>query len=677
MTFLNPFFLFGLLSITIPVALHLFDLQRPKKMIFTNVAFLREIIQQQSSARRLKHWLILLSRILFLTFLVLAFAQPIINATSTQISPSGSSIQVYTDNSYSMQNESDQQALLDQASALAQQIPNAYSASATYRLLTNEFSGNDWQYHTRDGYLDQLTELDYNGQSRTAAEVSKRISSSASKHTHSVQDVFVFSDFQKSYWKDLIESKPDSQINWHYIPVQSSELLNVAIDSIWLETPFVQAGKPNKLHVRVKAYGKGKRETVCKLFINDVQISTSGIEVTGGQELHTYFDFTLDQSSSYRGVIRFDDSPVVFDNAFYFTLNSAQEIHVTSLHQSGVNYLSKLYSNEKLFSLNSFAYSTIDYSKLNQSDLIVLEEYSSSSKAIIQNLKQVLAKGGNVALFPSLDEDWTAWQQFLKELGIAVKPTTLKDSTGKQAWYLQFPDTDQPFFKDVFADKSKHLAEMPFSIPLFETVSPGTVLLRYQQGTPFLTQIPTGKGNVFVFSGCLSDKLSSFQRHSIFVPVMYTIAFDALPVSNQLYYRTTDQNVIVTSASSDVSQVQISKDSLSWLPIQNIREGEIILDLPDEIKTSGFYTVKQKDSTIATLAINYGRGESDCTPITKEELTSWAEGKKNVHILEAVNQIDFADELKSLRDGKPLWKYCVILALIFLLAEVLLLRFLK
>ncbi|ABG59061.1 BatA domain-containing protein [Cytophaga hutchinsonii] len=677
MTFLNPFFLFGLLAIAIPIALHLFDLQRPKKMIFTNVAFLREIIQQQSSARRLKHWLILLSRILFISFLVLAFAQPIINATSSSKGNQGSNVQVYVDNSYSMQNELEQQSLLAHVSGLAQQVPNSYSASTTYRLFTNEFSGNDWQYNTRDSYFDKLTELDYNGQSRTFADVARRILSSNSKNNAHAQDVFVFSDFQKSYWNSMLPASLDSTIQWHLVPIQSAEVLNIAIDSIWLETPFIQAGKPNKLHMRIKAYGKGKRETVCKLFINDIQISTTGIEITGGQELNTSFDFTLDKNSSYKGVIRFDDSPISFDNAFYFTLNSAQEINITNLHQSGGTYLSKLYSNEQLFQLQSYSYSTIDYSKLNQSDLVVLEEYSSSNKAIVQNLKQVLAKGGNVALFPPLNEDKASWEAFLKELSISVKPTALKDSVGKQAWYLKFPDTDQPFFKDVFTDKRKHLVEMPFSVPLFETVSPGTVLLRYQQGTPFLTQIQAGKGNVFVFSGCLTDKMSSFQRHSIFVPIMYTIAFDALPSSNQLYYRTTDQQITVKSNVSGLNQVHVVKDSINWLPIQNIRDGEIVLDLPDEIKTSGFYDIKNTDSTLAVLAINYGRGESDCNALTTEALQEFAAGKQYIHILDAVNQKDFSDALKSLRDGKPLWKYCVILALLFLLVEVLLLRFLK
>ena len=589
MTFLNPFFLFGLFAIAVPIALHLFDLQRPKKMIFTNVAFLREIIQQQSSARRLKHWLILLARVLFILFIVLAFAQPIINPTQNQITSAGSTVQVYIDNSFSLQNEEEQQPLLEIATGLAQKIPEAYSASNSIRLFTNEFSGNDWQYHTRDGYLDALTELDYNGQSRTAAEISKRIVSSASKNSTSIQDVYVFSDFQKSYWKELIETKPDSQLNWHFVPIQNTEALNISVDSIWLGTPFIQAGKPNQLHIRVKGYGKGKRETVCKLFINDIQISTTGIEVIGGQEINAQFDFTLDKNSTYKGVIRFEDSPVVFDNAFYFTLNSAQEIHVTNLFQTSGKFVSKVYSNEQLFLLNSYSYSTIDYSKLNQSNLVVVEDYSKLNDAIIPNIKQVLAKGGNVALFPPQNDDWASWQEFLKQLNIAVKPTALKDSVGKQSWYIQFPDTDQPFFKDVFVDKRKYLSEMPFSIPLFETTSPGTVLLRYQEGTPFLTQIPSGKGQVFVFSGNLNDNLSSFQRHSIFVPIMYTIAFDALPSSNQLYYRTSDETIQLKSSSSSIAQVEVLKDSLRWLPIQNIREGEIILDLPDEIKTSGFY----------------------------------------------------------------------------------------
>ncbi|MBC7450400.1 MAG: BatA domain-containing protein [Cytophagales bacterium] len=674
MNFLNPYFLFGLFSIAIPVVLHLFDLQRPKKIIFTNVAFLREIIQQQSSARRLKHWLILLSRILFLLFLVLAFAQPLYKNKTGFHPVESSGVQVYIDNSYSMQNEQDQQSLLEHADGLAQNVQNTYNPSTTYRLFTNQFSGDDWQYRTKEGYSDQLTELDYIGQSRSYTEVSQRITSGFNEN-NATQDVYIFSDFQKTYWKDMIQAVPDSQFNLHIIPVTADESLNMCIDSIWLQNPFIQVGKANKLMIKVKAYGTGKRETICKLFIDDVQISTIGVDITGGQELNTAFDFTLDKNGTYKGMIRFDDSPVTFDNTFYFTLSSVNEVNISNLYHNDGKYVTKIYSNEGLFNLNSFTYNNIDYSKLRQSDLIVIEEYANASEALTQNLKQFLNSGGNIALFSPKTDDWTQWQQLLKCLNVSVKPTTLKDSTGKRSWYLQFPDTDQPFFRDVFADKKKSFSEMPFSIPLFETTTPGTILLRYQQGTPFLTQIPSGKGSLYVFNGCLNDAFSSFQRHSIFVPVMYNIAFASLRTSDNLYNRTTDQTITVKA--DGIKQVHLIKDTLNWLPVQNAVDQTIILDLPDEIKTAGFYDIKNADSLVSYIAVNYGRGESDITSISGEELKDWAVGKKNVHLLDAVNQGDFVNELKSLRDGKPLWKYCIMFALFFLLGEILLLRFLK
>jgi hypothetical protein len=676
MSFINPYFLFGLFFIAIPIVLHLFDLQRNKKIIFTNVAFLREIIQRQSSARRFKHWLILLTRILFLLFIVLAFAQPLYHNRQDIPAIAGSGVQVYIDNSYSLQNEFDQQNLLEYETGLAQNIPDSYSPSNTYRILTNEFSGDDWHYRTKESYSDQLTELDFNGQSRSYSEVYQRIKSGSEQKK--VQDIYLLSDFQKTYWNEMISNIPDSQYIFHIIPVQADEELNICIDSVWLQSPFIQAGKTNKLIIRVKAYGTGKRETICKLFINDIQISTTGINISGNQEITASFEFTLDKSATYKGVIRFDDSPVTFDNAFYFTISSSKEIIITSLHQNTDKYIQKVFGSEGLFKFNAFAYNNIDYSNLNQSDLIILEEYNQSSDALLQNLKKCLNKGGDIVLIPpSVSSDWTQWQQLLSNLNISIKPTTLKDSSGKQAWYIQFPDTDQPFYKDVFTDKKKSYSQMPFSIPLFETTSPGTVLLRYQEGSPFLTEIPSGKGNIYVFSGCLSDALSSFQRHSIFVPIMYNIAFSSINNASSLYYRTTDQALSIDSKTPLTTQIHLFKDTLNWLPVQNNLDSKIIIELPEEIKSAGFYDIKQNDSTITSIAINYGRGESDIRTISEKELSEWALGKKNILILDAVNQNDFSNELKSIREGKPLWKYCIILALFFLLGEIILLRFMK
>ncbi|WP_310590407.1 BatA domain-containing protein [Dyadobacter sp. NIV53] len=76
MSFLFPSFLWGLLAISIPIAIHIFNFRRTKRVYFTNVAFLKAVETQTRSVRKIKHWLIMAARILAVASLAFAFAQP-------------------------------------------------------------------------------------------------------------------------------------------------------------------------------------------------------------------------------------------------------------------------------------------------------------------------------------------------------------------------------------------------------------------------------------------------------------------------------------------------------------------------------------------------------------------------------------------------------------------------
>ena len=100
MSFAYPGFLWALLSLAIPIIIHLFNFRRVQKIFFSNTRLLKQVKEETTKRRRIKNWLILLSRLLFLSFLVLAFAQPFLPA-SDQFS-SGKNVVLYIDNSYSM-----------------------------------------------------------------------------------------------------------------------------------------------------------------------------------------------------------------------------------------------------------------------------------------------------------------------------------------------------------------------------------------------------------------------------------------------------------------------------------------------------------------------------------------------------------------------------------------------
>ena len=76
MNFKHPEILYFLFLLVIPILVHLFQLRRFKKEYFTNVQFLKELSVQTRKSAKLKKWLLLLTRLLLLALLILAFAQP-------------------------------------------------------------------------------------------------------------------------------------------------------------------------------------------------------------------------------------------------------------------------------------------------------------------------------------------------------------------------------------------------------------------------------------------------------------------------------------------------------------------------------------------------------------------------------------------------------------------------
>ena len=76
MSFYQPQFLWGLLALAIPILVHLFYFRRVRKVYFSNLQFLKWVKESKKQQLRLKHYLIMASRLLAIFFLVMVFAQP-------------------------------------------------------------------------------------------------------------------------------------------------------------------------------------------------------------------------------------------------------------------------------------------------------------------------------------------------------------------------------------------------------------------------------------------------------------------------------------------------------------------------------------------------------------------------------------------------------------------------
>ena len=122
MLFSYPAFLWGLLAVLIPIAVHLFNFRRYRKVYFSNVDRLSELQSESRRRSTVRQWLVLLMRILAVVFLVLAFAQPVLPSSGRKPVAGSTVVSIYIDNSFSMESASADGSQLDAARQKAREV---------------------------------------------------------------------------------------------------------------------------------------------------------------------------------------------------------------------------------------------------------------------------------------------------------------------------------------------------------------------------------------------------------------------------------------------------------------------------------------------------------------------------------------------------------------------------
>ena len=96
--------------------------------------------------------------------------------------------------------------------------------------------------------------------------------------------------------------------------------------------------------------------------------------------------------------------------------------------------------------------------------------------------------------------------------------------------------------------------------------------------------------------------------------------------------------------------------------------------MADHLQETGLYDLKKQDSTIAVLAFNDNRSESDLSYFTAVELSKLM--PQGASVLQD-GRGSLKNDVTETNFGLQLWKLCIFLALIFLGAEIALIRFFK
>ncbi len=679
MNFVYPYFLWAFLAVSIPIIIHLFNFRRVKRVYFSNVALLKEVKTETNNFRKIKQFLIMLMRIGFVSFLVLAFAQPFIpSENQDNIKDSNSLVSLYLDNSFSMESTLGNEKYFDIASIYLADLIKVFPKNTSFQLITNHFENKEQYPVNASAIEDRLTETGYSNTYRDLNTVSKRQLNLLERHSSGTRNqIFWFSDFQKSTAGNLEKITLDSNNQYYIIPIKAEKTPNLMVDSVWLANPFVKALESNQISVRLKSFSEEKYDNlVLKLFIDGKQVSTSNISVPPKSEAATSFNFTIDGKGWKACKITFEDFPVVFDNEYFFVLNVAPTVDILNLYDKATTkFVQNVYGNEDVFKLNQYNINSLDYKRIESANLIILNEVANVEGELKTVLQKFVSKGGSLLIFPAA-QIGNSFPGFLSELGITGVQSIKVDSSNKVSNTLAVPNMQNPFFKGVF-ERIPFNMDMPSASAVIRWNNTGEILLNYKNNRPFLIQKNLGEGKIYLCASPLNTKFSDFAKHAVFVPAMYKIASASKTFGERLAYTFQEKTIRLKLNKTSKNQVyKLVKDKVEFVPAQRIVNDELIIELPEHALESGHYRLVSEDESENIIALNYDKAESVMDFYTTEELKNIFSKYENVQIYDFVKNNDFIDEFKQRNLQTNLWKYMLIAALGFALAEILLIRFL-
>lgn len=664
MQFLFPGFLWGLLAIGIPVAIHLLQLRRPQRVLFTNTGFIREI-EFKSGRRRLQDLLVLVLRGLAVLFLVLAFCQPFIPVP--QGGGDDRSVHVAVDNSASMQRPGSKEQLSRQAVVAAQEVGASYGPDARLRLL-----GWSRRATTKNAFAQEAAGIAAHPQQiGWGAPVVQQ-----AMQANSTGALYVISDFQKNESAAALFSRLPAGREVVLVPQSGQAVGNVYVDSVWLNDAFVRVATNVGLHIRLRNGGSEEvRDCAVKVLLGKQQVAAYQVSVPAGKAVETVVQAQIPSQTSIMGQVQVADAPVIFDNTYYFTLRPASAIQVVEV--GPVAIARGAYQQEPLFRYSYMQPEHADFNQLRQANLVLLSEATVLEAGLREALLAVVRRGGSVVVVPAAQAaTHEATGRLLRELGAGNVQWETAGASAPVRQEVAMPAAGNPFFKEVFGAQTRQVA-MPEASPVLRLAG-GSDVLRLRGGEEFLTEFAPGAGRIYVFSSPFDKAYSDFTTHALFVPVLYRLAMlsyrDEQPLAYRIGQATLTLRAPVAGSTSDASAYRLVRDSVTLVPAQRQQGQQLRLELPAELSQPGFYQLQRQGRSVATLAFNAPKAESELASYSVAELRRLTAGRPAVRVLDAGEQPAALRAYQAEQHSRPLWRYCLLLALASLLAEEAVLR---
>jgi len=641
MQFKHPEFLYALFALIIPILVHLFQLRRFQKVDFTNVQFLKSVTIQTRKSSQIKKWLTLLARLLALTGIIIAFAQPFL--ASEKVVGKKNETAIYLDNSFSMQAKGSKGSLLKRA---VQDILSELPEDETVSIFTNT---ETFTNVTKKDIQNDLLQLEYSSNQIPYNAVFLKAKQTLGLTSETNKRIIMISDFQQKEEPFSLPTDASSQTN--LVQLKPVTKQNISIDSL-----FLQRNTDNELFLKVLVSDTDANadNTSIALYNDDKLIAKTAVSIPRNGSATT--EFRLDEGIKINGRVTLEDPAITFDNSRFFTINAPEKIKVVAINGENDNFIKNIFTTDE-FVLVSNATESFNYNDISDANLIIINEVKQIPISLINAIKPFVEQGGTVCIIPSEKGDLVSYQQFINSF--SAQSLLAPKVQEKKITKINF---SHPLYKGVF-DKTITNFQYP-KVNSYYQANATNVVLSFEDNSPFLYKT----NSLYIFTAAINTKNSNFKNSPLIVPTLYNIGKQSLQLSDISYTigRSNSYDVPISLGQDGI--ISLISDQENSIPLQQSFPTKVRITTEDIPAKSGIYSLQDKNKIIQYVSYNYDSSESD---LQYYSLSS----NENYTLNSSVTEL--FDQIKEETSINELWKWFVIFALIFLLIEILLLKFLK
>ena len=645
MQFKHPELLYALFLLVIPIFIHLFQLRRFKKLEFSNLDFLKRVRIKTRKSSQLKKWLILLTRMAIFTCIILAFSQPF--SASKSALKNDKELVIYIDNSFSTQ-------LIDtKGVSLQTHLQKLYSQDFyDYKInwLTNDFSKRNT---SAQNFKNDILTINHSQRQLSPKEVIiKSNQLFSTKNNNSEKRIIYISDFQS---KSEFPEVPDG-ITLDIVALKYQEVSNINIDSVFIANTNIAS-----VNLKVIITGQGLIPETVPISLYNKNKLIAKTAVNFGQDINSIKKkevvFEIDNNEKFEGKLEITDPNLKFDNNLYFSTNLRKKIKVLEIGNTDNNYFKRIFK-ENEFNFTQQGSKSLNYTNFSSQNFIILNELEQIPESLVTAIKLYTDQGGSLLIIPSSNAIIEQYNQLYATLELGAILNFNKKE--KKITKIEF---ENPLYKNVF-EKEIINFQYPIVNSFFNLNSSVQKVLSFEDSKPFLLR----KNHIYTSTAAINLQNSNFQNSPLIVPTFYNMAKQSLALP-KLYYEIGKQNLYSISISLKQDEILKISDSLNtFIPLQQTKKNQVNIATENNPSNAGNYSITKDDIVIDKVSYNFDRQESI---LTYSNPNNW----DNTNLYNNVG--DLFDNIALDNKINSFWKWFVILALLFLLIELVILKFYK